>query len=95
MPTTTAARPRPSYIAWTPLLWIAALHLGALLSFVPGYVTWTALGLCLFLGWSTGGIGICMTYHRLLAHRSFAIRGQVPPHPDHLTPLRVAHEVIM
>ena len=29
---------------------------------------------CLFLHWLTGGIGICMTYHRLLTHRSFTLR---------------------
>ena len=30
-----------------------------------------------FLHWLSGGIGICMTYHRLLTHRSFAVRPQV------------------
>ena len=63
-----------SPIAWPPLLWIGSLHLGALLAFVPAYFSWTAVGVCLFLHWLTGGIGICMTYHRLLTHRSFATR---------------------
>jgi fatty-acid desaturase len=51
-----------------------ALHLGALLAFVPAYFSWTALAVCVILHWLTGGIGICMTYHRLLTHRSFATR---------------------
>ena len=50
------------------------MHLGALLAFVPAYFSWSGLALCLFLHWLTGGIGICMTYHRLLTHRSFAVR---------------------
>ena len=72
--TTTKSWPSASAIAWPSLLWIGALHLGALLAFVPSNFSWTALGVCLVLHWLTGGIGICMTYHRLLTHRSFAIR---------------------
>ena len=45
-----------------------------MLAFVPAYFSWTAVGVCLVLHWLTGGIGICMTYHRLLTHRSFATR---------------------
>jgi fatty-acid desaturase len=71
---TTITRPAPQKIAWGPLLWIGALHVGALLAFVPAYFTWQALGVCFLLHWLTGGIGICMTYHRLLTHRSFATR---------------------
>lgn len=71
---TTTTHPAPEKIAWAPLLWIGALHVGALLAFVPAYFTWEALGVCLILHWLTGGIGICMTYHRLLTHRSFATR---------------------
>ncbi len=70
----TKSWPSASAIAWPSLLWIGALHLGALLAFVPSYFSWTALGVCLVLHWLTGGIGICMTYHRLLTHRSFATR---------------------
>jgi stearoyl-CoA desaturase (delta-9 desaturase) len=50
------------------------LHLGALLAFIPGTFSWSGLALCLLLHWLTGGIGICMIYHRLLTHRSFALR---------------------
>ena len=40
----------------------------------PAWFSWHALLVCVFLHWLTGGIGICMTYHRLLTHRSFATR---------------------
>jgi stearoyl-CoA desaturase (delta-9 desaturase) len=72
--TTTTAQPAPLRLAWPPLIWIGALHLGALLGFVPGFFSWSGLAVCLFLHWLTGGIGICLGYHRLLTHRSFALR---------------------
>jgi fatty-acid desaturase len=71
---TAAAKPQPNGIAWPALIWIGALHLGALLAFVPAFFTWPALLVCVILHWVTGGLGICMTYHRLLTHRSFAFR---------------------
>lgn len=74
MTTTTINRPASAGIAWGPLLWIGGLHVGALLALNPHWFSWSALGVCLFLHWLTGGIGICMTYHRLLTHRSFATR---------------------
>src|SRR3954470_5935673 len=74
MTTKTITPPVNQAIAWPPVIWILGLHAGALLAFVPGYFTWPALAVCLFLHWVTGGIGICMTYHRLLTHRSFATR---------------------
>lgn len=54
---------------WPVIGWIAVIHLGLLAA--PFYFTWTGLFTCLFLGWLTGGIGICMGYHRLLTHGSF------------------------
>jgi stearoyl-CoA desaturase (delta-9 desaturase) len=74
MTSTTTTRPESSGIAWAPFLWIGGLHLAALLAFVPAYFSWSGLLVCLFLHWLTGGIGICMTYHRLLTHRSFVTR---------------------
>lgn len=74
MSTTTTKRPESTGIAWVPLLWIGGLHVGALLAVVPGYFTWQALAVCILLYWVTAGLGICLTYHRLLTHRSFAIR---------------------
>src|SRR6478752_6944544 len=75
MTTTTTARPAPVlHFAWTPVLWIGALHVGALLAFIPSFFSWSGLAVCLILHWLTGGVGICMTYHRLLTHRSFTLR---------------------
>ncbi len=76
MTTTTATAPKESsaYVAWAPLLWIVVLHVGALLAFLPYCFSWSGVWICLFLHWLTGGIGICMTYHRLLTHRSFETR---------------------
>jgi stearoyl-CoA desaturase (delta-9 desaturase) len=47
---------------------------GALLAFVPAFFSWKALAVCIFMHWLTGGIGICLCYHRLLTHRSFQTR---------------------
>lgn len=74
MATTTITQRPASRIAWVPVIWIGALHVGALLALWPGFFSWSGLALCVFLHWLTGGIGICMTYHRLLTHRSFALR---------------------
>ncbi len=41
---------------------------------MPAYFSWSALGVCFLLHWVTGGLGITLTYHRLLTHRSFAPR---------------------
>ena len=74
MTTTMTARPAPFHVAWPSVIWIGAMHVGALLAFVPAYFSWSGLAVCFLLHWLTGGIGICMTYHRLLTHRSFALR---------------------
>jgi fatty-acid desaturase len=71
---TPESRPGWAGIAWPSVLWIAGLHAGALLAFVPGYFNWGAVAVGLSLYWLTAGIGICLTYHRLLTHRSFVLR---------------------
>jgi fatty-acid desaturase len=72
--TTNASEATRGYIAWGPLAWIGALHVGALLALYPGFFSWSAVAVCFLLHWLTGGIGITMTYHRLLTHRSFVCR---------------------
>jgi stearoyl-CoA desaturase (delta-9 desaturase) len=74
MSMSVTSRRQSGYIAWGPLLWIAGLHVGALFALLPAFFTWQALLVCLVCHWLTGGLGICMTYHRLLTHRSFATR---------------------
>ena len=55
---------------WPVITWIVVVHLGALAA--PFFFTWKALGLCAFLAWLTGSIGVCMGYHRQLTHGSFS-----------------------
>lgn len=56
-------------IDWASLIWIVFLHAGALAA--PFYFSWQGLALAGFLWWLTGGIGICLAYHRYLTHGSF------------------------
>lgn len=57
------------YVSWTPFIAIAILHVACLAA--PFYFSWSALGVAVLLWWLTGGVGICLCYHRLLTHRSF------------------------
>lgn len=56
-------------IDWPIAIWIGVIHLGVLAA--PFTFTWQGLALFSVLYWITGSIGICMTFHRLLTHRSF------------------------
>jgi len=56
-------------INWYVTLWIGVIHLGALAA--PFTFSWEGLGLLLVLHWLTGGIGICLGFHRLLTHTGF------------------------
>lgn len=59
----------PEGVNWGAVGWIAFLHLGALAA--PFTFTWQGLAAAFALHWLTGGIGICLGFHRLLTHRSF------------------------
>jgi stearoyl-CoA desaturase (delta-9 desaturase) len=56
-------------VDWGIAFWIGLLHVGACFAFFT--FTWQALVLTVILGWATGGLGICLGYHRLLTHSSF------------------------
>jgi len=56
-------------IDWPVAAWIGFLHLGALAA--PFFFSWQGLILALVLAWITGGLGICLGYHRLFSHASF------------------------
>jgi len=73
MTTTIAAQPAPK-VSWVSVLYIGGIHVAALAAAYWGFFSWSGLFLCLFLHWLTGGVGICLIYHRLLTHRSFAFR---------------------
>jgi fatty-acid desaturase len=58
-------------IDWVNVGWFGVIHVGAL--FAPWTFNWTGLWIALALWWLAGSIGICMTFHRLLTHRGFAL----------------------
>jgi fatty-acid desaturase len=53
------------------IAWLALIHVLALAA--PWTFSWPGLVAMLFLGWLSGGIGVCLGYHRLFTHRSFAV----------------------
>ena len=56
-------------LSWPTVLWITLIHVGALAA--PFVFTWKGVVLGLALAWISGGLGICLGYHRLLTHCSF------------------------
>ncbi|MCH8830172.1 MAG: fatty acid desaturase, partial [Planctomycetes bacterium] len=56
---------------WVVVIWMVLMHVGCLAA--PFFFSWTALGVCLVLHWFTASIGICLGYHRYLAHRSLKL----------------------
>ena len=63
--------PEPrSLINWANVIWLVILHVGCLAA--PFFFTWEAVVLTLVLHWITGGIGICLGFHRHLTHLSFS-----------------------
>jgi fatty-acid desaturase len=57
------------YFNWANIIWLVILHAGCLAA--PFYFTWEAVVLTFALHWLTGGIGICLGFHRHLTHLSF------------------------
>lgn len=53
------------------IVFMVAIHIGALFAFLPSNFSWAAVGLAVFLHWLTGGLGITLGWHRLVTHRSF------------------------
>ena len=64
----TLTKPR---IKWINILFLIALHIGAVCALLPNNFSWAAVGLAVFLHWVTGGLGITLGFHRLVTHRSF------------------------
>ncbi|WP_107668486.1 acyl-CoA desaturase [Cyanothece sp. BG0011] len=56
---------------WTIIIYMASIHLVALLAFLPSNFSWQAVGVAFFLYWVTGALGITLGFHRLVSHRSF------------------------
>ncbi|QDT38531.1 acyl-CoA desaturase [Stratiformator vulcanicus] len=61
-----------SEVDWPITAWIVGMHAGALAA--PFFFTWQALAAAVVLHWMTMSIGICLGYHRFLAHRSLKLR---------------------
>ena len=56
---------------WVNVGYFGAVHALALLA--PWFFSWSALGICIFLCWLSGSLGIGLGYHRLLTHRGFVV----------------------
>ncbi len=61
---------RVNNVNWAAAVWLMMIHVGAIAA--PWTFTWSGLILVFALHWLCGGIGICLGYHRLLTHGSFA-----------------------
>lgn len=67
----TSRRLQWKEISWIPFVFITGVHVAALAGFFT--FSWPALLVCLVLHWVSGGLGITLTYHRLLTHKSFTV----------------------
>ena len=59
-------------VDWVVTVFLVAVHAGALVA--PFFFSWIGLATCLVFHWFTCSIGICLGYHRYLAHKSFKLR---------------------
>ena len=69
----TVANVQKPPINWPTAIFMVAVHLIALLAFLPTNFSWSAIAVALFLHWLTGCLGITLGWHRLVAHRSFSV----------------------
>ena len=58
-------------ICWRIAIGVVFFHLVARLVFLPGFFSWTGVGIAVLGIYVFGGLGINLCYHRLLTHRSF------------------------
>ena len=65
---------RTDNIDWVVTGFLLFVHAGCFAAFVPAFFSWQALAICLVLHWVTCSIGICLGYHRYLAHKAFKLR---------------------
>ena len=69
----TVANVQKPPINWPTAIFMVAVHIIALLAFLPTNFSWSAIAVALFLHWLTGCLGITLGWHRLVAHRSFSV----------------------
>ena len=73
-PLQTASGPAPAGQRSIPTgLALLAIHLGACAAVVPLFFSWSGVLVAFALYYVTGGIGVCLGYHRLLTHRSMRV----------------------
>ncbi|MFZ4667161.1 MAG: acyl-CoA desaturase [Prochlorotrichaceae cyanobacterium] len=70
---TVAISPNKLPVSWPTLLFLAAVHLIALLALLPQFFSWKAVAVMLSLHFISGCLGITLGWHRLIAHRSFQV----------------------
>ena len=59
-------------VDWVVVFWMLGMHAGALAA--PFFFNWQSLGVAVLLHWMTCSIGVTMTLHRYLSHRSLKLR---------------------
>jgi stearoyl-CoA desaturase (delta-9 desaturase) len=67
----TVATAQKLPLDWTVIIYMATIHLVALLSLLPSNFSWGAVGVAFFLYWVTGALGITLGFHRMVTHASF------------------------
>ena len=58
-------------VKWDSVLVFILMHAAAGAAFF--FFNWKAFWLFILMQWLTGGLGVCLCYHRLLTHRSFQV----------------------
>jgi sn-1 stearoyl-lipid 9-desaturase len=56
-------------VNWVTTFFMVAFHIGAVAALF--YISWKPILVAAFLWWVSGSLGIGMSYHRLLTHRSY------------------------
>jgi stearoyl-CoA desaturase (delta-9 desaturase) len=69
----TVATSNKLSLDWVVIVYMAVIHLVALLAVFPSNFSWGAVGVAFALYWITGGLGITLGFHRLVTHRSFEV----------------------
>ncbi|MBD2579897.1 acyl-CoA desaturase [Oscillatoria sp. FACHB-1406] len=69
----TVATSKKADFDWVTIVYMLLIHVAALFALLPGNFSWSAVAVAFILYWITGGLGITLGFHRLLAHRSFEL----------------------
>ncbi len=66
---------RGSNVDWVTLVWMLTMHAGVIAA--AFFVEWKSVVAAIGLHWLTCSVGVCLAYHRCLAHDSFRLAGPV------------------